>query len=212
MTPPGVSGQGPAPVLVTRLGGQQRIFPVGTQVRVGRDPTLELVSVNPLVSRQCHGIITSDHGGATYLGQSRRGTFLDGKQRRGPLRITGSNSPYLTVELTTGPSSPVVPRYRARPVTLDGYLDLPVVQIYAADDGSVVTLPGGGLPQTAADTASGCLRYELTADQLGITALPARTYQVQLLAGPGLTPVSAVADLDVTTPPTGGGAPSGAST
>jgi putative serine protease PepD len=78
--------------------------------------------------------------------------------------------------------------------------------------GSVVTLPGGGLPQTTADTASGCLRYELTAGQLGITALPAGTYQVQLLAGPDLTPVSAVADLDVTTPPTGAGAPSGAST
>jgi S1-C subfamily serine protease len=546
MTPPGGSGQGPAPVLVTRLGGQQRIFPAGTQVRVGRDPTLELVSVNPLVSRQCHGVITSDHAGATYLDQSRRGTFLDGKQLRGPLRITesvvlrlgdpatgeelgitppltssqmarnhgrrvlggrmrkgalvtaaaaaaaglaailffslrsapsasgaqggtlsgglqpsvlrhaeaatvrllmgspsnyagwgsgtlispdgliltnthvakpqtpgaavaqgipssqlGSDSPYLTVELTTGPSSPVVARYRARPVAVDGYLDLSVVQIYAtadgkqvspgslhlpylkpgnvaalqldqnvtvlgfpgvADsdsitvtsgvvstfvpdplrhvgdprfelettarvahgnsggaaidnagrligvpslaipgegndvswrlrsvseagplvaaardkatyhskilvqltgaesvpqigvngttqaacpggrtaaasksavfgfgydrfrpgldiamaiglpDGSVVTSPGGGLPQATVATASGCLRYELTAGQLGITALPAGTYQVQLLAGPNLTPVSAVADLDVTAPPAGAGAPSGAST
>jgi putative serine protease PepD len=546
MTPPGETVQGPAPVLVTRLGGQQRIFPVGTQVRVGRDPTLELVSVNPLVSRQCHGIITSDHGGATYLDQSRRGTFLDGKQLRGPLRITesvvlrlgdpatgeelgitppltssqmarnhgrrvlggrmrkgalvtaavaaaaglatilfftlrpapaassapggalsgglqasvlrhaeaatvrllmgtpagyagwgsgtlisptgliltnthvarpqtpgaavaqgipssqlGSNSPYLTVEMTTGPSSPVVARYRARPVAVDGYLDLSVVQIYATSDGkpvspgslhlpylklgnvgalqldqnvtvlgfpgvadsdsitvtsgvvstfvpdpfrhvgdprfelettarvahgnsggaaidnagrligvpslaipgegndvswrlrsvneaaplvaaardhttyhskilvqltgaesvpqigvagttqaacpggrtaaastsavfgfsydkfrpgldiamaiglpdgSVVTMAGGGLPQTTVATASGCLRYELTADQLGITALPAGTYQVQMLAGPNLTPVSAVADLDVTAPPAGAGAPSGAST
>jgi hypothetical protein len=65
-------GQSRAPVLVTRLGGQQRIFPVGAQVRVGRDPTLELVSVNPLVSRQCHGVITSDQGGATYIDQSSR--------------------------------------------------------------------------------------------------------------------------------------------
>src|SRR5690242_10784071 len=81
---------GRAPVLVTRFGGQQRIFPVGAQVRVGRDPTLELVSVNPLVSRQCHGVITSDQGGATYVDQSRRGTFLDGKQVSGPLRITES--------------------------------------------------------------------------------------------------------------------------
>jgi hypothetical protein len=83
-------GPGPTPVLVTRLGGQQRIFPVGAQVRVGRDPELELVSVNPLVSRQCHGVITSDHGGATYVDRSRRGTFLDGKQVSGPLRITES--------------------------------------------------------------------------------------------------------------------------
>jgi hypothetical protein len=81
---------GQAPVLVTRLGGRQRMFPVGAQVRVGRDPALELVSVNPLVSRQCHGVITSDAGGATYTDQSRRGTFLDGRQLHGPLRITES--------------------------------------------------------------------------------------------------------------------------
>src|SRR5256884_4742958 len=88
MTPAREPGQ--APLLVTRLGGQQRVFPVGARVGVGRDPTLELVSVNPLVSRQCHGVITSDQGGATYVDQSRRGTFLDGKQLNGPLRITES--------------------------------------------------------------------------------------------------------------------------
>ena len=90
MTPAREPGPGQVPVLVTRLGGQQRIFPVGAQVRVGRDPAFELVSVNPLVSRQCHGVITSDPGGATYVDQSRRGTFLDGKQLSGPLRITES--------------------------------------------------------------------------------------------------------------------------
>src|SRR6266702_4616535 len=90
MTPAREPGQGRPPVLVTRFGGAQRIFPVGAQVRVGRDPTLELVSVNPLVSRQCHGVIASDQGGATYTDQSRRGTFLDGKQLNGPLRITES--------------------------------------------------------------------------------------------------------------------------
>ena len=279
MTPAREPGPGPAPVLVTRLGGQQRIFPVGAQVRVGRDPAFELVSVNPLVSRQCHGVITSDQGGATYVDQSRRGTFLDGKQLNGPLRITesvvlrlgdpatgeelgitppltstqmarnhgrrvlggrmrrgalagaavaalaglatfgfftlrpassalngglrasvlrhaesatvrllmgspaeattggsgtlisptgliltnthvarpdtpglavayvtpttqpGTDPPYLTVEMTTGPSSPAVARYRARPVAVDGYLDLSVVQIYATIDGKPVN-PG----------------------------------------------------------------------
>ena len=270
-------GPGQVPVLVTRFGGQQRIFPVGAQVRVGRDPAFELVSVNPLVSRQCHGLITSDQRGATYVDQSRRGTFLDGKQLNGPLRITESvvlrlgdpatgeelgitppltsaeiarnhgrrilggrmrrgalagvavaavaglatfgfftlrsgatggggpsasvlrhaesatvrllmgspaeattggsgtlisptgliltnthvarpdtpglavayvtsdhpdpNPPYLTVEMTTGPSSPAVARYRARPVAVDGYLDLSVVQIYATIDGKPVN-PG----------------------------------------------------------------------
>src|ERR1700744_524856 len=83
-------GPGLAAARVRRLGGQQRIFPVGAQVRVGRDPAFELVSVNPLVSRQCHGVISSDQGGATYVDQSRRGTFLDGKQLNGPLRITES--------------------------------------------------------------------------------------------------------------------------
>ena len=276
-TPAREPGQGQAPVLVTRFGGQQRIFPVGAQVRVGRDPTLELVSVNPLVSRQCHGVITSDQGGATYIDQSRRGTFLNGRQLSGPLRITESvvlrlgdpatgeelgitppltstqiarnhgrrvlvgrmrrgalvgvavaavaglaaygffalrsgspadgpaasvlrhaqaatvrllmgspteattggsgtlisptgliltnshiaepnapglavaywdpgtrsetNPSYLTVMMTTGPSSPAVAKYRARPVAVDGYLDLSVVQIYATIDGKPVS-PG----------------------------------------------------------------------
>jgi len=524
--------QSPAPVLVTRLGRQQRIFPVGTQVRVGRDPSLELVSVNPLVSRQCHGVITSDEDGATYVDQSRRGTFLNGKQLRGPLRITesvvlrlgdpatgeelgitpplsssqlarnqsrqvlsgrmrrgalaaavvaiaagltafiivsvrttapassapggtlsgglqpsvlrhaeaatvrlllgsrsdytgwgsgtlisstgliltnahvaepqasgaavavglpasqlGADPPFLTLELTTGPSSPVVARYRARTVAVDGYLDLAVVQIYATASGqpvspgslhlpyltlgnvgalqldqtvtvlgfpgvansdsitvtsgvvstfvpdplghvgdprfelettarvahgnsggaainnagqligvpslaipgeggdvswrlrsvaearplitaardhtayhskilvqrtgaesvtqtgvaatapaacsgshatptsasvvfgigytrlpvgldiamlivmpggTAVTVPGAGLPQAVARTSSGCFGYELTADQLGLPSLPVGAYKVQLLAGPDLTPASAIADLDVT--------------
>jgi S1-C subfamily serine protease len=240
--------------------------------------------VNPLVSRQCHGLITSDEAGATYTDQSRRGTFVNGKRLRGPLRITesvmlrlgdpatgeelgitpplsssqltrnrerrvltgrmrkgalaacvvgaaaglavgitaatGSTTPpapaatlsgglrvsvlqraeaatvrlllgspasytgwgsgtlispsgliltnahvaepqapgaavaqgipgsqlgpdpaYLTVELTTGPSSPVVARYRAKPVAVDGYLDLAVVQIYATVSGQPVS-PG----------------------------------------------------------------------
>jgi putative serine protease PepD len=277
MTPAREPGQGRPPVLVTRFGGAQRIFPVGAQVRVGRDPTLELVSVNPLVSRQCHGVIASDPGGASYVDQSRRGTFLDGKQLSGPLRITESvvlrlgdpatgeelgitppltstqiahnhgrrvlggrirrgvfagvaiaavaglatfgfvtlrsgesvggpsasvlrhaqaatvrllmgspteattdgsgtlisptgliltnahvaepnapglavaymdpstrsetNPPYLTVMMTTGPSSPAVARYRARPVAVDGYLDLAVVQIYATIGGKPVS-PG----------------------------------------------------------------------
>jgi putative serine protease PepD len=80
----------PPPVLVTRLGTEQRIFPVGMVVRVGRDPAMELVSTSPLVSRGCHGVIASDRYGATYTDKSRRGTFKDGKPLRRPLRITES--------------------------------------------------------------------------------------------------------------------------
>ena len=43
--------------------------------------------------------------------------------------------------MTTGPSSPVVAKYRARPVAVDGYLDLAVVQIYATIGGKPVN-PG----------------------------------------------------------------------
>ncbi len=292
---PGQPGPGqpgpPAPVLVTRLGREQRIFPVGTRVRVGRDPSLELVSMNPLVSRETHGVITSDPDGATYTDQSRRGSFLNGKQLHGPLRITdsvilrlgdpatgeelgitpplsgarlnrnrerrvlsmrmrmiavaaaivviagvvvgllvtnsktptpaaspstgtlsgglqpsvlqhaetatvrlligspsnytgwgsgtivspngliltnahvaepqaagaavamglpstqlGPDPAYLTVELVTGQSSPVKPRYRARPVDVDGYLDFAVVQIYATSSGQPVNPASLHLP------------------------------------------------------------------
>jgi putative serine protease PepD len=275
-----------APVVVARLGGEQRIFPVGMPIRVGRDPSAELVSANPLVSR-CHGVIASDEHGATYTDQSRRGTFINGKRLRSPLRIThsvilhlgdpatgeevgitpplssaqiarnrrrktlsgrmlagvvvagvvavaalstglllashrattpsaspsgnslpaaalrraeaatvrlligsrtsysgwgsgtlissdgliltnahvaepeapgaavaaglpasqlGPNPPFLTVELTAGQSSAAVARFRARPVAVDGYLDLAVIRIYATSSGQPVTPASLHLP------------------------------------------------------------------
>jgi putative serine protease PepD len=53
----------------------------------------------------------------------------------------GTNPPYLTVEMTTGPSSPVVAKYRAKTVAVDGYLDLAVIQIYATASGKPIN-PG----------------------------------------------------------------------
>lgn len=97
-------------MLIARLGREQRVFPVGQPVRVGRDPTPELVSLSPLVSRGVHGLITSDENGAVYTDQSRRGTFLSGKRLRGPLRITES----LTLRLgdpATGEELAVTPPF-----------------------------------------------------------------------------------------------------
>ena len=54
-------GPGQAPILVTRLGGQQRMCPVGARVRVGRAPTLELVSANPLLRSQLTLVTVDAH-------------------------------------------------------------------------------------------------------------------------------------------------------
>ena len=56
--------------------------------------------------------------------------------------------------------------------------------------------------------SSGCFGYQLAAAQLGLAALPAGTYQVQLLGGPELTPVDAAANLDLTAPVGGTGSSS----
>lgn len=77
-------------ILVVRLGGRQFLFPVGVPVRIGRDPSFEVVSTNPLVSRQQHGLLTSDPGGATYTDSSTRGTYFKGRRLTKPMRITES--------------------------------------------------------------------------------------------------------------------------
>ncbi|HMG65394.1 MAG TPA: serine protease, partial [Streptosporangiaceae bacterium] len=74
---------------------------------------------------------------------------------------------------------------------------LDIAMAITMPDGTAVTAASGGLPQSTATAASGCFAYELTAPALGLAALPAGTYQVQLLGGPDLTPLSAPADLTV---------------
>jgi len=269
--------QAGTPVLVARLGTKQFLFPVGASIRIGREPGLEMVSDNPLVSRNYHALLTSDSGGATFTDSSSRGSFLDGKRITGPLRITESvtirlgdpatgeelgvtpplsaeeiehhrrrrqasrrlktalgigallvlviavvvgvvkvsnrgstassltvarqatvlllqgtpadapgagsgtiispdgliltnghvaepqapgeavslgspgqqlesNPPFLTVEVYAGESSPVVPKYRAKLVSVDGYLDLAVVKIYATASGAPIAASSLHLP------------------------------------------------------------------
>jgi putative serine protease PepD len=82
-------------------------------------------------------------------------------------------------------------------------IGLDIAMVIALPDGTAVTVPGGGLPQATATTGSGCFSFNLSADQLGLATLPAGTYQVQLLAGPNLTAVSAPTALHLTGVPAG---------
>jgi putative serine protease PepD len=185
---PGQPGQPPAPVLVTRLGREQRIFPVGTRVRVGRDPSLELVSMNPLVSRETHGVITSDPDGATYTDQSRRGSFLNGKQLHGPLRITDSvilrlGDPATGEELGITPplSSARLARNRERRVLSMRMRMIAVAAAIAVIAGVVigVLVTSNKTPAPAASPSTGTLSGGLQASVLQ----HAETATVRLLIG-----------------------------
>jgi Trypsin-like peptidase domain len=64
-----------------------------------------------------------------------------------PGSLLEANPPYLTVEMTTsGGIGPVVAFYRAKPVAVDGYLDMAVVQIYATNTGQLVDASSLHLP------------------------------------------------------------------
>jgi putative serine protease PepD len=147
-----------APVVVTRLGGKQQVFPVGTTIRVGRDPSVELTSANPLVSRR-HGVIVSDEHGATYTDHSRRGSFIDGKRLRGPLRIIHSVILYLgdpatgeELGITPPLTSAQITRNRRRK-TLSGRLLAGVAAAAAIAAAALVTgLVLASLPHTAQNT------------------------------------------------------------
>jgi putative serine protease PepD len=83
-----------------------------------------IISPNGLILTNAHVAEPEAPGLAVALGQP--GSTLE------------QDPPYLTVEITTGPSSPVRARYRARTVAVDGYLDLAVVQVYATSSGTPV--------------------------------------------------------------------------
>jgi S1-C subfamily serine protease len=89
-----------------------------------------------------------------------------------------------------------------------------VALLIALPDGSQVA-ESGGPPMGRVPQASGCLRFRVGAAAFGQATMPVGTYQLQLLAGPDMTPVGATAVLHITapaTPPAGGGSPGGAGT
>jgi putative serine protease PepD len=79
--------------------------------------------------------------------------------------------------MTTGQSAPSVAKYRARPVAVDGYRDLAVVQIYATTDGKPVS-PGslhlpyytiGNVAKLQLDQPLTVLGYPSVADSQSVT-------------------------------------------
>ena len=74
---------------------------------------------------------------------------------------------------------------------------LDIAMLIRLPDGTALAGPLGGLPQSTANDGSGCFSYSLMASQLGLASVPNGTYQVQLLAGPDLAPVSAPANVSV---------------
>jgi putative serine protease PepD len=94
-----------------------------------------------------------------------------------PTMSSDTDPPYLTVMMTTGQSAPSVAKYRARPVAVDGYRDLAVVQIYATTDGKPVS-PGslhlpyytiGNVAKLQLDQPLTVLGYPSVADSQSVT-------------------------------------------
>jgi putative serine protease PepD len=82
-----------------------------------------------------------------------------------------------------------------------GYANFPqgldMAMLIRLPDGTAVPGQEGGLLQTIATAGRGCFAYQLTASQLGLASLPDGSYQVELFAGPNLTPAGAPADLQI---------------
>ena len=75
---------------------------------------------------------------------------------------------------------------------------LDIAMVINVPGNGTFTVASGGLPQATATQSSGCFVVDLSAAQLGLALLPVGSYQVQLLGGPGLTPLNPPSDLSVT--------------
>jgi hypothetical protein len=75
--------------------------------------------------------------------------------------------------------------------------------LIAGPDGSLVSDQSGIPPQGTVSKSSGCLYFDVPASAFQQATMPVGTYQLQLLAGPSLTPVSHAITLHITAPATG---------
>jgi hypothetical protein len=67
-------------------------------------------------------------------------------------------------------------------------LDLALLINLPGSGGSVLT-QDGALPQATATRGSDCLTFQVSAADLNLGTLPSGDYQLQLYAGPSLSPV-----------------------
>ncbi len=75
--PGGFGGGGPG--LLVRVDGPDKRFPAGQQVRIGREPGLEVVCDDPAVSRQ-HALVEPRPDGWWLVDRSTAGTFVNGER------------------------------------------------------------------------------------------------------------------------------------
>ena len=131
-------------------------------------------------------------------GTPYRSTLLvqpTGSEQSGPAGVGTTSaqacagSPVVTA--AAAPSVMFGVRYSGFPPGLD------IAMVIRLPDGTALPGPLGGLPQSTAKASSGCFSYGLIASQLGLASVPNGTYQVQLLAGPDLAPISAPTNVSV---------------
>jgi hypothetical protein len=152
----------------------------------GNDVSWRLRSVT-----EAAGLITAARGHSAY--HSRILVQLTGDEQVSPAGVgtDGQSACSGARAIPAATSAFFGMRYDHFPKGLD------IAVAIAMPDGTAVTASSGGLPQSTAATTSGCFAYELSAPDLGLATLPAGTYQVQLLGGPDLTPLSDPTDLTV---------------
>src|SRR4051794_18918675 len=73
--------------LLARLNGREYRFDDGREIKVGRDPAADVVSANPIVSRE-HAVLRPDANGWVLEDRGSRGGIFVGNERVSRLAIT----------------------------------------------------------------------------------------------------------------------------